>query len=302
MSMPSISGFMVLRNAAETGYPFIESIVSALAICDEFLISDGFSSDDTWACLNELKSCYPDRITLFQDSWPAWRDYGRVMATVSNLVRARCRGDFCLYVQSNEVMHESSREEIRRWPLQYPDVELFRIPYCNYLGPDDQMVFDFRRRLFANKPRIALVGDAYDAGYLKGQLLKTPRRFVPYLLHREGEKACYLRDPYHRYWGIAPRGYLTKLRQRSAEYDNEALAPAWRDELDVAERAIEEISEDGGCQNAFWRPLADLQRSIRYAGKVPGSQNLGPHPQLVEPLLGQWRYDPWASLERLSEH
>ena len=227
MTKISISGFMALQNAVETGYPFVESIASALPICDEFLIADGYSSDGTWDCLNELKRRYPDRIKLYQDQWPAWRNYGKVMVTVSNALRARCRGDYCLYVQANEVMHEASLDEIRRLPLLNPGIELFRFPYCNYLGPDDQVVFDFRRRLFANTPRIALVGDAYDAGYLRWPLMKTPRRFLRYLLHREGEKACYLRDPYHRYWGIFPTGYLTKLKQRSAAYDNEQLAPAW---------------------------------------------------------------------------
>ena len=121
--------------------------------------------------------------------------------------------------------------------------------------------------------------------------------------------ACYLRDPYHRYWGIFPKGYLAKLRQRSAEYDNEQLAPAWRDELRIAERAIEEIDRDDGNQEAFWRPLADLQRHVRYAGSTAGGpgdgpgdgQALGSHPRLVQPLFGQWAYDPWASLERIGE-
>jgi hypothetical protein len=35
-----ISGFMVLKNALKTGYPFVESIAASLPVCDEFLISE----------------------------------------------------------------------------------------------------------------------------------------------------------------------------------------------------------------------------------------------------------------------
>ena len=301
MTKISISGFMALRNAAETGYPFIESIVSALPICDEFLIADGYSSDDTWACLNELKSRFPDKIKLYQDEWPAWRDFGRIMVAVSNLVRARCGGDYCLYVQSNDVMQEGAREEIRNLPLLHPGIELFRFPNCNYLGPDDQIVFDFRRRLFANEPRIALVGDAYDAGYLRWQLLKTPRRFQHYALHRVGEKVCYLRDPIHRYWGFVPKNYMTKVRQRVDDYDDEVMSPTWRKELEIAEQAIKEVSENDRNHDAFWRPLVNLWRTHCYGGRWVEGQSLGSHPRLMQPLFGQWAYDPWASLERIGE-
>lgn len=35
---------MIVRNVAVQGYPYLEAIRSALPICDEFLVSDGFSS------------------------------------------------------------------------------------------------------------------------------------------------------------------------------------------------------------------------------------------------------------------
>ena len=42
-----ISGFMIVKDVLRQGYPFVEAIASALPICDEFLISDGYSTDGT---------------------------------------------------------------------------------------------------------------------------------------------------------------------------------------------------------------------------------------------------------------
>ncbi len=40
-----ITGFTTIRNGIVQGYPFLETIASALPICDEFLVSDGYSTD-----------------------------------------------------------------------------------------------------------------------------------------------------------------------------------------------------------------------------------------------------------------
>ena len=63
----TISGFMIVKNVVCQGYPFLEAIVSALPVCDEFLISDGFSTDHTWDALQLLKAKYPVKIKLLQD-------------------------------------------------------------------------------------------------------------------------------------------------------------------------------------------------------------------------------------------
>ena len=51
----SISGFMIVKDVVAQGYPFLEAITAALPVCDEFLISEGFSSDYTWDALQWLQ-------------------------------------------------------------------------------------------------------------------------------------------------------------------------------------------------------------------------------------------------------
>ena len=49
-----ISGFMVVRDVYKQGYPFVSAIASALQVCDEFLISDGYSTDGTFEIIQEI--------------------------------------------------------------------------------------------------------------------------------------------------------------------------------------------------------------------------------------------------------
>jgi len=312
MREPTISGFMVLRNAVVLGYPFVEAIVSSLPVCDEVLISDGYSSDDTWAVLEELRSRFPTKIKLFQDSWTNEPDDGRVIAEVSNRVRARCGGDYCLYVQGNEVLHEASRQEIRCLPVLHPEVELFRLPFVTYMGATFRLHVELRRRLFVNQPRIALQGDAYDAGYRKARLLASPRRFLGYLLHRAGEAPCHLTAPYSRYRGIFPECFVDKLAVRGAQYATPELATAFREELRHAKAALDAVRRSSDATGAFWHEMKRFHaRAIAQArgpyGTTPEhlerclTHPEADHPAVMSGLLDQWRYDPWASLAHLDE-
>ena len=51
-----VSCFTFIKNGTLLGYPFIESICSALPLCDEFIIAVGNSEDDTLARIKEIKS------------------------------------------------------------------------------------------------------------------------------------------------------------------------------------------------------------------------------------------------------
>ena len=64
-----ISGFMITKNVLEQGYPFVEAIASALPICDEFLISDGYSTDGTFEVLQRISRLNP-KVKVDQYHWP----------------------------------------------------------------------------------------------------------------------------------------------------------------------------------------------------------------------------------------
>ncbi len=101
-----ISGFSFARNADTLYYPLVESIRSILPICDEFVIAVGKGSagDRT----RELICSIGDpRIRILDTVWDEVVRPGRhVFAEQTNLALSNCIGDWCFYLQSDEVVHE----------------------------------------------------------------------------------------------------------------------------------------------------------------------------------------------------
>ncbi|MFP4038780.1 MAG: glycosyltransferase family 2 protein [Candidatus Nanohaloarchaea archaeon] len=56
---PTIGGVFTVRNALDVGYPFLESLVSAIPIMDELVVVDGGSDDGTLDLLEKLADTYP---------------------------------------------------------------------------------------------------------------------------------------------------------------------------------------------------------------------------------------------------
>ena len=114
-----ISGFSFLRNGAKLHYPIVEAIRSALPLVDEFVIALGDSDpdDDTRERIEAIGS---DKVVLFDTVWDLER-YPRGMehAHQTDLAKERCSGDWCLYLQGDEVLHEDDLDSIRasceRW-------------------------------------------------------------------------------------------------------------------------------------------------------------------------------------------
>ena len=60
---------MIVKDALKQGYPFVEAIASALPICDEFLVSDGYSTDGTYEALQKISKANP-KVKIHRYKWP----------------------------------------------------------------------------------------------------------------------------------------------------------------------------------------------------------------------------------------
>ncbi|MGD9763006.1 MAG: glycosyltransferase [Candidatus Binatia bacterium] len=99
-----ISGFSFVRNAIDLHYPVCESIRSALPICDEFVIAAGDSSDDTTALLYAIGD---PKLKIIDTVWDANQFVrGASNAAQTNIALDACTGEWCLYLQADEVLHE----------------------------------------------------------------------------------------------------------------------------------------------------------------------------------------------------
>ena len=106
-----VSGFTIARNAIKLGYPIQESLRSLLPLVDELVVAVGDSEDATW----ELVAGIGDpKVKAFRTTWDMTkRAGGAVLAEQTNLALARCTGDWAVYLQTDELLHEDEIKGIR---------------------------------------------------------------------------------------------------------------------------------------------------------------------------------------------
>jgi hypothetical protein len=132
-----ISGFTFVRDAIALGYPLRESVASILPVVDELVVvvaaAEGDDDDGTRAVVASLDD---DRVRVIDAVWdPARRE--RAYADLTNLALDACSGDWCLYAQADEVLHEDDLDRIRsrcRTLLDDDRVEGLLFDYLHFFG------------------------------------------------------------------------------------------------------------------------------------------------------------------------
>lgn len=113
-----VSGFTLVRNGDRFDYPYMESIRSLLPLVDELVVNVGRGDDDTLASLQRFARDEGDgKLALFESDWPLddpeKKKGGRILSEQTNLALDRCRFDWCVYLQADEVLHEADRASLR---------------------------------------------------------------------------------------------------------------------------------------------------------------------------------------------
>src|ERR1019366_9266867 len=99
-----VSGFTVIRNAELMGYPVVQSIQSILPLVDEFVIGVGQSDDNTRKLIEGIGN---SKIKIFDSYWDTNQtSKGLILSQKTNEALEKCRGDWCFYLQADEVVHE----------------------------------------------------------------------------------------------------------------------------------------------------------------------------------------------------
>lgn len=130
-----ISLFTFIRNGTLLGYPYVESICSALPLCDEFVIAVGDSEDDTLARIKAINS---EKIVVIPTFWnEKMQDRGFVYAQQKMIAQYNCSGDWAFYLEGDEVLHEDDLPKIRAAMEQHlnnPMVEALAFDYFHFFG------------------------------------------------------------------------------------------------------------------------------------------------------------------------
>lgn len=135
-----ISGFTFVRNAIDLYYPVVESITSILPICDEFVIAAGDSTDGTTELLRSIDS---PKIRIIETVWDRSKFHkGASNAHQTNIALDACTGDWCFYLQADEVVHEDDLDplvERMRLYRRDPRVEGLLFEYLHFFADYDHV-------------------------------------------------------------------------------------------------------------------------------------------------------------------
>lgn len=178
-----ISGFSIARRAVSLGYPLEESVRSLLPLVDEMVIGVGDGDDGTWELLEAIGGA---KLKLFRSVWdPEQRRHGEVLSVETNKALARCRGDWGVYLQADEVLHEAELPALRRL-LEQQDAratETISFRYLHFYGSyetvQDNPNWFYPRATRAIRLGIDVrsVGDACAFAVVANGRPRRPRRF-----------------------------------------------------------------------------------------------------------------------------
>lgn len=134
-----VSGFTFLRDAEVRGYPFVESIRSALPVVDEFVVALGPCSDRTE---EQLQTIRDPKIRIIRTTWNEnictdRKVRGFVYGQQKSIALFNCTGDWAFYLEADEVIHENDGPIIRQAMerhLHDREVEALTFDYLHFYG------------------------------------------------------------------------------------------------------------------------------------------------------------------------
>jgi hypothetical protein len=203
-----VSGFTFVRNATLYGLPVVESIRSILPLVDEFIVNVGVSDDAT---LRLVRGIGGRKLKVFETKWDdRFAERMRIYAVQTNLALYRCTGDWCFYLQADEVVHEKDHDAIYRSmerDLKDPRVQGLLFDWVHFWGDpghflDTYVNYQKEVRIVRNFLGISSWLDA-QGFRLDGRKLRV----------RPSGGTIY-----HYGWAVAPEKAVEKTRNHSLYY------------------------------------------------------------------------------------
>ena len=176
-----ISGFTFIRNGNSLGYPFAASIKSLLPLCDELIVNVPHSTDGT---LESVRAINDPKIRILESEWDEkQRTAGLALSHHTNLALKQCTGDWCVYIQGDEVLHEDTLPAMRsamKREYDQPQVQGLLVDYTHFYGSYWTYACSFgwypqEVRVVRRDPAIGSCGDAQGFRTLDGRKLRVKR-------------------------------------------------------------------------------------------------------------------------------
>lgn len=179
----TISGFTMVRNATLFHYPIKESIESILPLVDEFIIAlDKGDATDTTDEL--IKSIQSPKIKIIYRTWDeTLYKNSEVFRFETNFALSQCTGDWCFYLQADEVIHEDDLPIIKNACEKYIDnkkIEGLLFNYLHFWGDYNHYLpfhgwYRNEIRIIRNNCNIESIKDAQSFRKKSGEKLKVAK-------------------------------------------------------------------------------------------------------------------------------
>ena len=216
-----MSLFTFIRNGVKLGYPFVESIRSALPIADEYIVAIGPSDEDEEdATLRSIEAINDCRIKILKVRWnEKMQTAGFVYGQQKMLAQSQCMGDWAFYLEADEVLHERDLETIKdsmQRHLVDDKVEALVFDYVHFFGsPNYQAVSPgwYKRapRIIRNSVRTVACDGLFWNVIVNNQKMRWPRaalagaKIYHYGHVRPLEAMNKKQESVERYWNKIPR-------------------------------------------------------------------------------------------------
>jgi hypothetical protein len=154
-----LSGFTIVRNAVKLDFPVEASIRSLLPICDEVVVNVGRSEDDTLALVRSIQD---PKIRILETEWDMTIK-NKVLGDETLRAMRACRHPWGIYIQADEVLHESGAELLAAAIAQHDAdrrVEGLLVKYLHFYGDLDTVALN--RRWYRREVRAVRLNPALD--------------------------------------------------------------------------------------------------------------------------------------------
>jgi glycosyltransferase involved in cell wall biosynthesis len=254
-----VSGFTFVKDAVKFSFPVVESIKAILPICDEFIVNVGKSDDGTLALVRSIKN---GKIEIIDSEWdPNFKYKGQILAQQTNIALEKCTGDWCFYLQADEVVHERDLGKISKCmekELSHENVEGLIFNWIHFYGDystfinsyhwyqrEVRIIRNFRGiaswssaqgfRLNGRKLRVKDTGAyIYHYGWVRPpEVMAAKKRYHDSLHHGNGWVKEYKKEKFDYFKHIDP-AMLNKYNGSHPKVMEERIAK-WQGEFDISQ-------------------------------------------------------------------
>jgi len=222
-----ISACSFVNNGPTLGYPFIESIRSALELVDEFVVAVGPSNDGTREAIEAIDD---PRVRIIDTTWAPDAPRGFVYSQQTMLALYNCTGDWALSLQGDEAIHEKDCESLRDLVVaahSQQNVDGIALKYYHFYG----------------KPNLLATGPQWYRAEARLVRMAERRVIVPsdaqYLINISGRrKLSYLRaicadaHIYHYGWVRGRNAHAKKVSSVSEFWQEQPAEASLYEQID----------------------------------------------------------------------